>query len=98
MDTNDILYIIEKECSSELVDILREFISDLKEKADYTTQKINTDLDSYESELNEYNSLCSDLRDGIKRLKDYINNSTRLDRNHIVEELKCMEKEIINVN
>lgn len=38
MDTNDILYIIDKECDSELANMLRETITDLKEEADYTSR------------------------------------------------------------
>lgn len=75
-----------------MVDVLREFISDLKEKADYTT------LDCYESELEVYNDLCCDLRDMIDNLRGYINDSKKLDRSHILEELRNMEREINNVN
>ena len=78
--------------------MLREFITDLKEKADYTTQKIDTDLDCYESELEGYNTLCCDLRDMIDKLDDYINDSKKLDRSHVLKELRNMKREINNVN
>ena len=76
IESNDILYIVEKECSSELVDVLRELITDLKEQADYGTryveEKLNTDLDCYESELEEYSNMCSEIRDTVEQLSNYI--------------------------
>ena len=96
--TDDIFYIFEKECSPDLVNVLRDTIADLKEQADYTAQKINTDLDCYESELEEYSSLCSDLKDMINELSDYIDDSKKLDRNHIIKVLSRMKYEINNVN
>ena len=75
-EPNDILYIIEKECSPELATVLRELITDLREKADYGTnyvkEKLNTDIDCYESELEEYNNMCSEIRDTVEQLSNYI--------------------------
>ena len=102
MDINDILYIIDKECDSELASMLRETITDLKEKADYGTnyvkEKLNTDLDCYESELEEYSNMCSEIRDTVEQLSNYIYDSKKLDRSRILEKLSDINREIDNVN
>ena len=101
-EPNDILYIIEKECSPELANVLRELITDLKEKADYDTnyvkEKLNTDLDCYESELEEYSNMCSEIRDTVEQLSNYIYDSKKLDRSHILEKLSDIRLEMDNVN
>ena len=101
-EPNDILYIIEKECSPELANVLRELITDLKEKADYDTnyvkEKLNTDLDCYESELEEYSNMCSEIRDTVEQLSNYIYDSKKLDRSHILEKLSDIRREMDNVN
>ena len=100
IEPNDILYIVEKECSSELASVLRGLITDLKEKADYGTryveEKLNTDLDCYESELEEYRDMCSEVRDIIEQLSNYINDSKKLDRSHILKKLSDIRREIDN--
>ena len=101
-EPNDILYIIEKECSPELATVLRELITDLKEQADYGTryveEKLNTDLDCYESELEEYSNMCSEIRDTVEQLSNYIYDSKKLDRSHILEKLSDIRREMDNVN
>ena len=100
IEPNDILCIIEKECNPELANVLRELITDLKEKADYSTryveEKLNTDLDCYESELEEYRDMCSEVRDIIEQLSNYTNDSKKLDRSHILKKLSDIRWEIDN--
>ena len=102
IEPNDILYIFEKECSSELASVLRELITELKEKADYGTnyvkEKLNTDLDCYESELEEYSNMCSEIRDIVEQLSNYIYDSKKLDRSHILEKLSDIRREMDSVN
>ena len=102
IDNNDILNIVDKECSPELATVLRELITDLKEKADYGTryveEKLNTDLDCYESELEEYSNMCSEIRDTVEQLSNYIYDSKKLDRSHILEKLSDIRREMDNVN
>ena len=100
IEPNDILYIVEKECNSELANVLRELITELKEQADYGTnyvkEKLNTDLDCYESELEEYSNMCSEIRDTVEQLSNYIYDSKKLDRSHILEKLSDIRREIDN--
>ena len=102
IEPNDILYIVEKECSPELATVLRELITDLKEQADYGTryveEKLNTDIDCYESELEEYSNMCSEIRDTVEQLSNYIYDSKKLDRSHILEKLSDIRREMDNVN
>ena len=96
-DTDDIFHIIQKECSPELVDILREIITDLKEQADYTSQKIYTDIDCYESSLEEYSSMCCEVNEINQKLIDYIEDTKKMDRHYILERLKDIHYELNSV-
>lgn len=94
MDINDILYIIDKECDSELANMLRETITDLKEKANYTSRKLDTDLISYEGSLESYNSMCCVITELLEKLENYVEDSKRLDRNYILQLIHSIEKEV----
>ena len=49
-------------------DVLCEYIKELREEANETTRRINTDLQAYESELSEHNTLFQDLNDNLYRI------------------------------
>ena len=93
----DIYYIIDENCSSEISDMIREIIDDLKGKADYTSQKIGTDLDSYEAQLESYNNAFCDVTENLDKLDNYISDSKRLDRNEILSVIGDVRKQISNV-
>ena len=90
---DEALYVIEQECGYDFAKLMRVFIENLKEKADKVEKSINTDLTSYESSLEEYNSVCCDILDTAKRLKKYVMESKKLDRNYILGDLDYIIKE-----
>ena len=96
-DEKDIFYIIDEECSPEVSDIIREIITDLKEQADYTSQKVDTDLDCYEAQLDSYNSMCGDVVELLDTLDNYIEEAKKLDRQYILKLIGSIKKEIGNV-
>lgn len=49
-------------------DALSEYIKELREEANETTRRINTDLQAYESELSDHNTLFQDLNDNLTRI------------------------------
>lgn len=93
----DIYYIIDENCSPEISDMIRETIDDLKEKADYTAKKIDTDLNSYEAQLEGYNNAFCDVTENLNKLDNYISDSKRLDRNEILNVIGDIRKQISNV-
>ena len=46
-------------------DVLSEYVKELREEANEITRRINTDLQAYESELSEHNTLFQDLIDKL---------------------------------
>ncbi len=53
----------------EAKEYLDNYISDLKEKADYTSQRVRTDLDSYEATLDEQRALLLDTLRELEELE-----------------------------
>jgi len=85
--------LLRDKLSSSVAIYYKEKISELKEKADYTAIKVNTDLDSYESDL-EFNRNCFlELYDMVEELERKIceKRTTKLDISNL---LKRMERKI----
>ena len=93
-DEKDIFYIIDEECSPEVSDILRETITELKEQADYTSRKLDTDLISYDGSLDSYNSMCYVITELLEKLESYIEDSKRLDKKYILQLIHSIEEEV----
>jgi len=53
----------------ETREYLDSYVSELKEKADYTRQRLSTDLDSYEATLDEQRALLLDILDELEELE-----------------------------
>lgn len=53
----------------EAKEYLDSYVSELKEKADYTSQRLNTDLDSYEATLDEQRALLLDVSEELEELE-----------------------------
>jgi len=53
----------------ETKEYLDSYVSELKEKADYTSQRLNTDLDSYEATLDEQRALLLDVSEELEELE-----------------------------
>lgn len=89
--------IIEKYCGSEISNPIKDIIEKLQCEADYVSQKIGTDLDSYESDLESYGCVLHDVYDMLDKLEDEVNDSKRLDRASIIKQLRNMQIQISNV-
>ncbi|GAB4272126.1 MAG: hypothetical protein Kow00111_25780 [Thermincola ferriacetica] len=77
-----------KDVASQVQNIINE--------ADYIEKRLETDLDAYESQLDSFNSMCRDVLDVIGQLIQYIENSKKLDRKHIIQSLNNAKKLIEN--
>ena len=55
--------------SYETKEYLDSYISELKEKADYTSRRVRTDLDSYEATLDEQRALLLDILGELEELE-----------------------------
>ena len=68
----DLIPVVEQVCGYEVANILRHYIKQLQEEADYTSKKLDTDLEAYESDLDSYNSMCCEIIEMIESLIIYI--------------------------
>lgn len=92
-DTED----FQNALNSFKIEGLSEYIQELESKADYNKQKINTDLDCYESQIEEYRNMLSDTMDELKTLRDSINDSKRINKDKVIDTLERIE-DSINAN
>ncbi|CAB1251726.1 protein of unknown function [Ruminococcaceae bacterium BL-6] len=70
-----------------IVDKIEDEISELEEQANYTQQKIHTDLDSYECSLESQKSAADDMNDYIEQMINYIGTNKRLNKSKLKEML-----------
>ena len=94
-------YIFQKEETPEFYDDFQKIIyeklgrdaesviDELRKKADYTTQKVNTDLTAYEGELESNTTAFIDIKDQCNFIENTITFSKRLNREEL---LKCVNR------
>lgn len=66
---------------------MRQIILDLADQADYTEQKVDTDLDSYEASLENNASTFGDIKDILNDSINQIERSRRLDKDKLAKQL-----------
>lgn len=64
-----------------------EIVLDLAVAADYTEQKVDTDLESYEASLESNASTFSDISEIADELIDCLRNTKKIDRNRLLDKL-----------
>lgn len=62
----------------------KSYVNNLIEEANYTTRKIDTDLDCYEEDLYSQRSAAQEMNDSIIKAINYIKSSKRLDKSELV--------------
>lgn len=74
---------------------LSEYIQELERQADYTRQKLSTDLESYEAQLDDYNCMINDTIESLSKLIEDVEESKRINKDMI---LKVLNKTIKDIN
>lgn len=85
-------YLIKDCFGEDIANVLGDKIEELQEQADYTRQKVNTDLDAYAGSLESQKSAADDMNDYIEQTINYIDAHKRLDRNKLNEMLTAAHK------
>ena len=80
-------YLIRDYLGEDVANTLTDKIEELQEQANYTQQKIHTDLDSYECSLESQKSAADDMNDYIEQMMNYIRTNKRLNKNKLKEML-----------
>jgi len=96
LEPRDFQYLVEKHMGYDVETYFRTLIEKLQEEADYTKAKVETDLDSYEAQL-EGNTTCFlDILDIIKGAEKLLMKK-RLNKAELVKLLNQIKTEINNV-
>ncbi len=84
--------LIEKYIGIDAANVISEKFKDLSEQADYTSRKLETDLDSYEGSIEEQSSAAEDMDEGITEAIKYIKDSKRMDKSKLTDILNQAHK------
>ena len=76
-------YLIKDSLGEYATNIIVDKIEELQEQADYTKQKIHTDLDSYECSLESQKSTADDMNDYIEQAMNYIDTAKHINRDKL---------------
>jgi hypothetical protein len=68
-------------------------LQSLSDQANYTSRKLNTDLESYEGSLEEQRSAADDMDSYITEAINYITDGKRMDKTKLVEMLNAAHRE-----
>jgi septal ring factor EnvC (AmiA/AmiB activator) len=73
---------------------LKDYITELEKKADYTSRKIDTDLISYESSLDSNNSAFNEIQSNLEEIQRMLDGG--LNRKRLAQILDSCFQEIAN--
>lgn len=74
----------------------KNYFLDINSKADYNKAKVNSDLESYEMQLESNMCIAQDTLEIIEILYDELDKK-RLDRSKILEKLNSIEEKLVNL-
>lgn len=83
--------LIRERLSYELADSLEEIVSDRIENLNWEKENVESELRSYEGDVEELDSTLRDIRDIAEEILDYMDTNKRTDKKKIremVEEVK----------
>lgn len=91
---NDFLSLVYEKLGYDAELAFKDYIAELEKKADYTVQKVNTDLSSYEASLDSHTSAFNDILNSMEEIQHMIDNS--LNRNKLQTIVSSVITEINN--
>ena len=91
-DDGDFQRLIYERLGYDAEKVIKKLIS----RADYTKQKINTDLTAYESELESNRTAFTDINDALHEMFSYILKCKRLNKDNLLESIKQIQSIINN--
>jgi uncharacterized protein Yka (UPF0111/DUF47 family) len=94
LDNKDFSDLIYEKLGYEAEHEFNNIIEDLQEKADYTKQKVNTDLLSYETSLDQNTAAFNEIQNWLEKIQNMIDNS--INRKELAKIVDCCMKEISN--
>ena len=86
-DIHELNNLIESEMGKDVALEVKKLI----DTDNYTERKVNTDLVAYESQLDSFNAMCSDVIDILERLLKELE-SPRLNRRELLKQVSGIKK------
>lgn len=80
MSPNDLQYIADKYLGYEYAAEIGNLITQATEEEIYVEKRINTDLDSYESELESNRDCFLDISEQVEQFQSYLADAKRIER------------------
>lgn len=94
---DDLVEVIKEELSPELSNIVNSIVSGAEQEEIYAKLRINSDLDSYESDLENYQNAVNEALRLSDVIIEHLETSSRINRNKIYVNLLELRKELMNV-
>lgn len=79
----DLCSVIERHCGSDLAKVVSNICDNCNAVEAYADMKIGTDLDAYEEELNEWNSIGISIKEVLSEYREYESYHKNLNRTQI---------------
>ena len=91
-NVHELKNLIEAEVGKDVASEVEKLI----DAANYTERKVDTDLGAYESHLDSFNAMCSDVLDILERLLKELESPRRLNRHALLKRVSGIKKLIEN--
>jgi hypothetical protein len=79
----DLCSVIERHCGGDLAKVVSNICNKCNAVEAYADVKIGTDLDAYEEELNEWNSIGTSIKEVLSEYREYESCHKNLNRTQI---------------
>ena len=88
LNSRDLVEIAYNNLGSEYSDEIEKVIISSSEAELYAEKRINTDLNSYEGQIEEYRDCMLEVQEILEKLEESIEDSKRLNRDNILKDIR----------
>lgn len=91
----DILDLVEFALGPELAELLNDIFQHCEANEIYVKEKLQTDLDAYESQLDHYHSMLLELVEVINEICNQMLSGKRINKQNVADILKSLSNQIL---
>lgn len=88
MSKKDIIDVAYNKLGSEFSNLITNMVDTQEENEIYARERLNTDLDSYEGQIEEYRDCMLEVQEILEKLEESIEDSKRLNRDNILKDIR----------
>lgn len=96
MSKKDIIDIAQNKLGSEYSNLISNMVDTQEENEIYAKERINTDLDSYESQLEEYRDCMLEVLEIAEEIETYIHESKYFEKKKALEKIELIIRKLNN--